>query len=109
MFDPYRTVLEEKKIEPQQKTMRSQPATPVGGFQVLRNLSLNIKANGFNSVLLEFQCNFSSWDQEASRQSVFVPVAKPAGGRALLAMPPGAGILPLAAKQFCNSSTEIFA
>lgn len=84
----------------------------MGGLQVLRNFSLKIQANGFDSVLLEFipgiPVQLSSRDLEAPRQSVPALTAKPAGGRALLAIPPGAGILPLAAKELCNISTETF-
>jgi len=46
---------------------------------VLRNLTLQIKADGFDSALLEFQCNLSSRDLEALRGSMFAPTGNPAG------------------------------
>lgn len=97
-----------KKIKPQQKTMRSQPATSVGPFRVLRNLSLKMQANGFDRECITgipVQLVFL----EASGQSALAPIAKPAGCRALVAIRAGAGILPPAIKQLCNSSTEILA
>lgn len=72
----------------------------VAGFGVLRNLSLKIKTDGSDSTLLEFQCKL-----EALREGLFAHIGNPAGGRALLVMPPGAGFFPPATEQLCNSST----
>lgn len=74
-------------------------------FGVLRNLGLKIKANGFDSTLLEFWCNLSSWELGAFRGRLFATIGNPAAGRALPVMPPGAGILPPATEQLCKSST----
>lgn len=46
-------MLVEKKNRASAENSGCQPATSVGRFQVLRNLSLKIKANCFSSVLTE--------------------------------------------------------
>lgn len=60
----------------------------VAGFGGLWNLSLKIKADGFASALLAFQCYSPSWDLEAFSGTIFAPTVSPAGGRALLVMLP---------------------
>lgn len=90
--------------------MRSQPATPVGGFQVLRNFSLKIQADGFDSVLLEFQCNFSPWDLEASKETKWIsPHSKTSWWQSSTGSATRSGHFATGTKQLWNSSTEIFA